>query len=170
MSVNAGESGDLGESGRLNDAIVMRTATEADLDQIMAIEQPVFGRQAWSRELLREELIGAHRRYLVAVDPDDLIVGYAGLLAVGEDGDVQTIALTPATRGAGIGRALMNELLDEAERRSVRRVFLEVRADNPVARSLYASLGFAEIGRRAAYYQPEGVDAIVMKLEMGART
>ncbi len=45
-------------------------------------------------------------------------------------------------------------------------MFLEVRADNPVAQQLYASEGFAEVGRRPRYYQPDDVDAIVMKLDL----
>ncbi|WP_341872876.1 GNAT family N-acetyltransferase [Leucobacter insecticola] len=63
----------------------------------------------------------------------------------------------------------MNALLDEAATRGVREVFLEVRADNPVAQSLYASLGFTEIGVRPRYYQPDNVDAFVMKLDMEHR-
>ena len=47
-------------------------------------------------------------------------------------------------------------------------VFLEVRADNPVAQALYASEGFAEVGRRPRYYQPDDVDAIVMQLDLRA--
>jgi len=43
-------------------------------------------------------------------------------------------------------------------------VFLEVRADNPGARSLYETLGFAEIAVRPKYYQPDGVDAVIMRL------
>ena len=45
-------------------------------------------------------------------------------------------------------------------------VFLEVRADNPVAQALYASEGFFEVGRRPRYYQPDDVDAVVMKLDL----
>ncbi|MFV0318938.1 MAG: GNAT family N-acetyltransferase, partial [Microbacterium sp.] len=66
----------------------------------------------------------------------------------------------------GRGRALLEALLVEASRRSVRDMFLEVRADNPVAQALYASEGFAEIGRKPRYYQPDDVDAVVMKLDL----
>jgi len=45
-------------------------------------------------------------------------------------------------------------------------VFLEVRADNPSAEGLYLSEGFEEIGRRPRYYQPDDVDAIVMRLDV----
>ena len=52
----------------------------------------------------------------------------------------------------------------------MREVFLDVRADNPVAQQLYASAGFMEIGRRPHYYQPDDVDAVVMRLDVPAWT
>ena len=149
--------------------LALRPATEADLDPLWAIESAVFGAEAWSRDLMRDELNADLRCYLVLVDEAGAIVGYGGLLAVGTEGDIQTIALSPETRGAGQGRRLMNALLDAADERGVNEVFLEVRADNPVARTLYASLGFEEIGIRPRYYQPEGVDAVVNKLQMENR-
>ena len=146
--------------------MILRDATLADLDEVAALEAELFGSDAWSREIVREELAGDHRRYLVLVDEGGAIRGYAGLLVVGTDGDIQTIAVAPELRGGGHGRALIVELLAEAARRGARQVFLEVRADNPPARGLYASLGFAEIGVRPRYYQPEGIDAIVMQLQL----
>lgn len=147
----------------------LRDAEIHDLDAIWAIESAVFGAEAWSREMMREELTAEHRRYLALVDAAGAVRGYAGLLAVGAEGDIQTIAVAPEARGGGNGRRLMDALLDEAVRCGVRSVFLEVRADNPVAQSLYRSLGFDEIGVRPRYYQPDDVDAVVMKLEMKDR-
>jgi len=141
----------------------IRTATEADLDAIMALEHEAFPASPWERATMQAEIASEWGRYLLAVDPDGRALGYAGLRAVGVEGDVQTIAVAQAARGRGIGRALVAELLAEAGRRGVRELFLEVRADNAVARGLYASVGFAEIGVRPRYYQPEDVDAIVMK-------
>ncbi|MBK0420714.1 ribosomal protein S18-alanine N-acetyltransferase [Leucobacter sp. CSA2] len=144
----------------------IRPAGASDLDAIWAIESAEFGSDAWSREMMRDELTAPHRSYFALVDGAGAVQGYAGLLVVGDEGDVQTIAVAPAARGAGHGRLLMGALLDVARERSVHQVFLEVRADNPVARGLYESLGFAEIGVRPRYYQPDGVDAIVMRLPM----
>ncbi|MBK0419745.1 ribosomal protein S18-alanine N-acetyltransferase [Leucobacter sp. CSA1] len=149
--------------------MVLRPATEADLDAIWAIESSVFRGEAWSLSMMREELTAAHRCYFALVDEAGAVHGYGGLLAVGAEGDIQTIAVEPHARGAGHGRRIMNALLDEAASRGVREVFLEVRADNPTARGLYLSLGFAEIGVRPRYYQPEGIDAIVMRLDMKER-
>ena len=58
----------------------------------------------------------------------------------------------------------MLALIAETRRRGARELFLEVRADNPGAQTLYRELGFEEIGVRPRYYQPDGVDAIVMRL------
>jgi [ribosomal protein S18]-alanine N-acetyltransferase len=102
-----------------------------------------------------------------ALDPS--LLGYAGLLAPkgGGQGDVQTIAVAPAARGMGLGRGLMHALITESRRRGVSELFLEVRADNPIARSLYRSLGFEEIGVRPRYYR-HGIDAVMMRLAVPA--
>ncbi|MGC5077242.1 ribosomal protein S18-alanine N-acetyltransferase [Agrococcus sp. DT81.2] len=141
----------------------IRTATDSDLDAVMALEQASFPASAWERGTMQAEIASEWGRYIIAVDGDGRALGYAGLRAVGVEGDVQTIAVAEGARGRGIGRALLAELLAEASRRGVRELFLEVRADNDVARGLYASVGFEEIGVRPRYYQPEDVDAVVMK-------
>ncbi|TQJ29680.1 ribosomal protein S18-alanine N-acetyltransferase [Microbacterium sp. SLBN-146] len=147
--------------------MTIRRATSADLDAIMAIERASFPTDAWSDAMMREELQSPHGYYIVDVLADRT-VGYAGLraAAAAKDADVQTITIADAARGRGRGRALLGALLQEAARRRVREVFLEVRADNPVAQSLYASEGFLEIARRPHYYQPDDVDAVVMKLDL----
>lgn len=150
--------------------MVIRTATPADLDAIMAIENASFPTDAWSREAMASELATDYSHYLVD-DDAGAIIGYAGLRAArgNPDADIQTIALLADRRGEGRGRAMLRTLLAEASARGAREVFLEVRADNPSAEGLYLSEGFAEIGRRPRYYQPDDVDAIVMKLDLRAR-
>ena len=146
-------------------APALRRATLGDLDAIMRLETSTFESDAWSRGSMRSELAGRHGYYLVAEKGDGAIVGYGGLLApVGSgQGDIQTIAVASTARRRGLGRALLLELLAEARRRRVVEVFLEVRADNPHAKALYLSLGFAQIAVRPKYYQPDGVDAHVMR-------
>lgn len=144
----------------------LRSATIDDLDAIWEIEHSVFTTEAWSRDMMAEELSAEHRSYLALVGPDGAVHGYGGVLMVGTEGDIQTIAVVPEARGIGAGRRIMVALISEAREHGVREIFLEVRADNPVAQQLYASLGFAEIGIRPRYYQPDGVDAVVMKLDV----
>lgn len=145
----------------------LRTATRDDLEAIMALEESSFPTDAWSRTAMSAELASPHGRYLVDVE-DGRVVGYGGVRAVrgAADADIQTIALEPALRGTGRGRILFRALIDEARERGARELFLEVRADNPVAQGLYASEGFAEIARRPRYYQPDDVDAIIMQLNL----
>jgi len=150
----------------------LRDATPADLDAIMAIERAVFPADAWPAETMVAELGSSHGRYVVAVD-DAGVVGYAGLRVVGDQGDIQTIAVTPTARRRGIARAMLVELLGEARRRRAAEVFLEVRADNPHAIALYDSLGFEELAVRPRYYPPTApadppVDAVVMRLDRRA--
>lgn len=145
----------------------IRIATEADLEQIMQIEIACFGNDAWSRENMKSELLAPHTSYVVAQENKDLI-GYAGLskLANSDSSDIQTIAVSESHRGQGIGRALMESLLTHARKQDAKEVFLEVREDNPTPQKLYSSLGFVAIDRRENYYQPDGVAAIVMRLDL----
>ena len=149
-----------------------RAAVEADLAAIMAIELECFGTDAWSEDNLHLELVADHTYYWVATvqlaEGGKRVVGYAGLSKLGgnDQSDVQTIAVTPELRGLGLGRKLMNLLIAQARQLGSSEMFLEVRADNPVAAALYESLGFVAIDRRKAYYQPDGVDAIVMRAEL----
>jgi len=147
--------------------MTLRTATASDLSLIMELERASFPTDAWSEAMMAAELASPHGRYVVDVEAGRL-VGYGGVRAPqgGADADIQTIAIAADARGTGRGRALLTELLTIARERGAREVFLEVRADNPVAEALYASEGFVEIARRPRYYQPDDVDAVVMKLDL----
>jgi [ribosomal protein S18]-alanine N-acetyltransferase len=149
----------------------MRIAREADLEQIMQIEIASFGNDAWSKSNMKSELLAPHTNYVVA-EEDNSLIGYAGLskLANSESADIQTIAVSDSHRGQGIGRALMESLLAYAREQGAKEVFLEVREDKPTPQNLYGSLGFVTIDRRENYYQPDGVAAIVMRLDLESQT
>ncbi|MFI0357795.1 ribosomal protein S18-alanine N-acetyltransferase [Actinomadura sp. 9N407] len=138
---------------------------DADLAAVLMLEEALFPEDSWSEEMLRAELADQPRtrHYVVAEEAGGGLVGYAGLAAAGGQADVQTIGVLPDRQGAGIGAALLTELLDEAARRASEAVFLEVRADNDRARLLYERFGFQRVGLRKRYYQPSGIDAIVMR-------
>jgi ribosomal-protein-alanine acetyltransferase len=145
----------------------IRIATESDLEQIMLVEKACFGNDAWSKANMKSELIAPHTTYVVAEESGNLI-GYAGLskLATATSSDIQTIAVSDSHRRLGVGRALMNNLLEFASEQGAKEVFLEVREDRPNPQNLYKSLGFTEIDLRENYYQPDGVAAIVMRLDL----
>jgi ribosomal-protein-alanine N-acetyltransferase len=144
--------------------MIMREMTEADLPAVLELERSLFPEDAWSQGMFREELRQRPdgRYYVLAEEEPAGVLGYAGLAAAYGAGDVQTIGVRPGHWGRGIGAALLSALLAEAAARGCTAVFLEVRADNERAKKLYRRFGFEEVGVRKRYYQPSGVDAIVM--------
>ena len=146
----------------------LRRAHADDLAAIMALETSTFDSDAWSATMMLRDLNDSACYYLVAFSPEqpDTVVAYAGLLALkgATEGDIQTIAVAPAARAHGLGRTLMQALMNEARKRGAGQIFLEVRADNPTAQRLYERLGYVEVGVRRGYYQPDNVDARVMRL------
>ena len=143
----------------------LREMKRADMPAIISLEGELFPEDAWTPEMFASELAqpSSRRLYLVAEDGNAL-VGYAGMMFTGgSQADVVTLAVTPARWGEGTGTALLTALVDEADKRGYEEVLLEVRKDNPRARRLYLRHGFDEVGIRRGYYQPSGVDAVVMR-------
>lgn len=142
----------------------LRRATADDLDEVMTLETATFPDDAWSAESMAAEFASPNGHYVVAVAEDGAIDGYAGLSALegSAQADIQTIAVAERARRRGLGRAMLQALLDEAGRRGATEVLLEVRADNPAAQALYDAFGFERIAVRRRYY-PGGVDAVIMR-------
>ena len=111
------------------------------------------------------ELASKHNHY-VAARSDGTLVGYAGISRLGRktpfEYEVHTIGVDPAYQRQGIGRRLLDELLDFADGGVV---YLEVRTDNEAAIALYRSVGFEQIGLRRRYYRVSGADAYTMRRE-----
>lgn len=145
-------------------AAALRGFTEADVAPVMELEHALFGDEAWTEGMLRDELGSGDRHYLVA-ELDGEVVGYAGLCVYATEAFVQTIAVRADRQRRGIGRALLQALIAEADARRTQTMLLEVRADNAAAQALYAAHGFRSVGLRRGYYQPSGADAVVMRRE-----
>ena len=139
--------------------------TRADMAGILALERELFPEDAWTPAMFAAELAqSASRRLYLVAEEGTVLVGYAGMMFTGGlQADVVTLAVNPARWGEGTGTTLLTALVDEAARRGYQEVLLEVREDNPRARQLYLRHGFAEVGIRRGYYQPSGVDAVVMR-------
>ena len=167
----------------------LRAMVPADLVDVIALEYELFPDDPWTPEMFADEVAQPpdSRLYLIAeaaagdggVKEADVVTGrgavgrpvmagYAGMMFIpgGTQADVLTIAVRSSYWGRGIGSALLAALLGAARDRGCAEVFLEVRADNPRARGLYRRRGFTEIGVRRGYYQPSGMDAIVMRKDL----
>lgn len=121
-----------------------------------ALAARVFARP-WTAAQYAQEAAAADRDYLVA-EWEGRAVGFAGAWDAPDVTHVMTVAVAEHARRRGIGRRLVTTLLDRARDRGAGACTLEVRADAPAARRLYAQLGFVEVGRRPGYYPPMGVE------------
>ncbi|MFJ9311390.1 MULTISPECIES: ribosomal protein S18-alanine N-acetyltransferase [Streptomyces] len=153
-------------------AAVLREMRWWDIAPVLELEHALFPDDAWSSGMFWSELAhargpGATRHYVVAEDPaTGRITGYAGLAALGDLSDVQTIAVSREAWGTGLGSELLADLLKAATAFECATVLLEVRVDNLRAQKLYERFGFEPIGFRRGYYQPGNIDALVMRLTM----
>jgi N6-L-threonylcarbamoyladenine synthase len=141
-----------------------RRLSISDLDSVIHLEHELFPLDAWSEANMGSELSSKHGYYLGLFEGE--LIGYAGLSTVpgSYTSDIQTIGVAATQRGKGLGRMLMNELIGKAKSLGSEQVLLEVRADNEAAIALYLSLGFEQIDVRRRYYQPDNVDALIMRL------
>ena len=94
------------------------------------------------------------------VERDELICGFGGVMLVGEDAHIVTLAIEPEERERGVGSMLMVSLVEAAKTRGAQNLTLEVRRSNEAAQHLYRKFGFEEVGLRREYYRTE--DALVM--------
>ncbi len=87
--------------------------------------------------------------------------GFALARVAADEAEILTLAVIPATRRQGLGRALLSAAMARARAAGARRMVLEVSAGNIPARALYAASGFAAAGRRQRYYE-DGSDALIL--------
>jgi len=138
----------------------------SDLDGVMAIEDVSFP-TPWSRGMFIEDFPRDFSDTLVAAGTDDEVLGYAVCWTIAGESHLLNIAVDPALRGQGIGRALLSECIRRAARAGSSLIFLEVRAGNEPAQRLYRSMGFAHRGIRKGYYADAGgEDAIILDREV----
>lgn len=142
----------------------LRAMLARDLPRIAEIEHSAYG-YPWSPGIFRDCLLAGYT--CLVVEEDGLVLAYAIMSVAAGEAHVLNVCVHPDARGRGFGRRLMRALIEQAVATTARRVFLEVRPSNGVARRLYESLGFAEIGVRPRYYQAEAgrEDAVVLCLE-----
>jgi ribosomal-protein-alanine N-acetyltransferase len=147
----------------------LRDVHWTDIEHLARLEQQLFADDAWSEQTWWAELAGRPRRDYVAGVEGTEVIGYAGLDHGGDVADIMTVAVTPAARGHGLGRRLLDELEARAVARRAASVMLEVRADNAAAIALYERAGYAVVSTRRRYYQPGDVDALVMRKNLSDR-
>ena len=145
----------------MKDNILVRPMAIADVDGVMAVEKDSFS-TPWSRSAFEEELAQNRlARYIVA-EEDGQVVGYAGMWLVINEAHVTNVAVSSSRRGEGIGRLLMETLMELARETGMGSMTLEVRVSNMVARHLYETLGFAEARIRKNYSSETKEDDLIL--------
>lgn len=134
------------------------------LDEVAELERVCFS-VPWSRNMLAEELENDLSAFLVALDDQDRVAGYAGLQVILDEGYITNVAVRPDCRKQGVASQLLQVFLNFAQANHLAFLSLEVRASNYDAIALYGSRGFRSVGRRSNYYEHPREDAIIMTKE-----
>lgn len=138
-----------------------------DVDALLALEAATQDRPLALTTLLAE--IGPLGTVLLArhAGPEaaGVLVGFASARLLVDEAHVIRLAVDATDRRRGIGRALLDGLIDWAREGGASAVVLEVRADNVAASTLYRAVGFTQDGLRPRYY-PDGEDARLLRLPL----
>jgi ribosomal-protein-alanine N-acetyltransferase len=152
----------------MNSRFALKAIGALDLDRAARLHREAFaplGERPWTRQDMAELLASADAGgLLLQIDGED--AGMALWRTAADEAELLTIAVQAAHRRRGVGRALLDAVVERARQRGARVLFLEVGVDNPPARSLYSQVGFVEVGRRIGYYQRHYgfADGLILRL------
>lgn len=139
--------------------MTLRAWTKEDVAKIAALEKRCFS-DPWSEEMF----LGSMRLpvfYSVLIEEEGELIGYACENILFEDAEIANVAVAPEHRRKGFGNVLLAWLEKTAREQNAEKLFLEVRASNTPAKTLYEKVGFEPLSVRKRYYE-DGEDAIVM--------
>lgn len=141
--------------------IVARRMTADDVGRVAELELASFT-APWSPDTFVHLLDRSGCELRVLEDPEAGVVAYAVLWCILDQGELANFAVAESHRGRGLGRRLLEHVLEVARERGVEALYLEVRVSNEAALALYRAYGFTEVGRRKKYYDKPVEDALVM--------
>lgn len=138
------------------------TLKNNELSRIADMEKEYFN-DPWSADSINDTLSKTYNG-LVAFIEDEIIIGYILFSEVAGESELFRIAVDKTYRKKGIGSALM-EAYKKSQRGISDRGFLEVRAGNTAAISLYEKFSYEKIGTRKKYYKNPEEDAIIYAID-----
>lgn len=154
-------------TGRSEPAIrvTVRRAEPGDLTCVHEIERASFA-DPWTLDAFRETFDQNRAWFEVAIGEQSEVLGYAIAWMTADEAELANLAVAPGARGHHIGARLLDRMLEASKALGMRSAFLEVRASNAAALSLYVSRGFQSFGRRAKYYRRPVEDALIMRRDL----
>jgi ribosomal-protein-alanine N-acetyltransferase len=151
----------------MND-LVIELLGAAHLADVLQIERESFP-APWTEAMFRQEIeeTWLSRSFVALLDGG--VVGYIIAWFLRGEVHILNLAVTPSSQRQGIGRKMLQHVVDLAEQTDHHIATLEVRASNDPAKLLYVTMGFAPVGIRRRYYRDNDEDAIVMVRRLGER-
>lgn len=166
--------------------MTIRPATSADIPSIMLLEREVATAAHWSEPQYRQAFAGdGPTRLLLAAEEVveasppissssgeetksayTIVLGFLVARHLAPEWELENIVVASTARRKGLGRQLLNALLSAARETNSESVFLEVRASNAAARTLYEKAEFKQAGRRKSYYADPVEDAVLYRLAL----
>jgi|UniRef100_A0A7C3SKG8 ribosomal-protein-alanine acetyltransferase len=148
--------------------VKLRNFEPKDLLELMRIELSSFPTDTFDEHIFFQLYESCRDLFLVA-EAEGKIVGYS-VTCIEWEGDtlmghVHSIAVDPALRRRGVGRALMEETFRRLRSLGVSEVKLEVSVNNEAGLRFWQSLGFEPVGIKKEYYA-DGSDALVMRMKL----
>jgi ribosomal-protein-alanine N-acetyltransferase len=142
----------------------IRSAIPFDIPHLIALERHAATAAHWLEADYLQIFAGGTPERIALVLEETGIVAFIVARGIGDEWEIENVAVAGPARRRGLGARLLGELLMQLKRRGVSSVFLEVRESNAAARMLYEKWAFVESGRRTAYYRDPAEDAIVYRL------
>ncbi len=140
--------------------LVIEKMTASHIKEIAVLEKECFS-LPWSEDGLKSELNNNFARFYIAI-LDGKIAGYIGSHNVLGEVYITNVAVFSVFRQKGIGKALVEFLVDQMKKENAEFVTLEVRESNFKAISLYEKCGFQKVGQRKDFYEKPREAAILM--------
>lgn len=152
-------------SAVLKQAYQLRAMQMADLDAVMAIEPTIYS-YPWTRGNFSDSLNSGYSAWVL--EANQTIIGYALLMVILDEAHLLNLSVAKDQQKQGLGRYLLEHMLQIAKNHKAANMFLEVRPSNISAITLYENMGFCEMAVRRGYYPaPNGrEDAILMGLAL----
>ena len=119
----------------------------------------------WTESVLKKELENPASTYIVAIDEQNNVVGYAGIWQPIDEAHITNIVTRKDKRKNKIATRMLEELIKISKNRKLENITLEVNVNNILAINLYKKYKFEEVGIRKKYYN-NTEDAIIMTYEL----
>ncbi len=155
-------------SAQLKPNLSLRPMQMDDLDAIMQIEPTIYS-HPWTRGNFSDSLNSGYSAWVL--EENQTIIGYALMMMVMDEAHLLNLSIAKPRQKQGLGRYLLEHMLQIAKNHKATNMFLEVRPSNISAITLYENMGFCEMATRRSYYpachtQSGREDAVLMGLAL----